>query len=101
MNLDSYQLCDDWGWFIDIECNDDISLIQFKSGKKLKHHFNNLDVINEYEYYYNQKNCKDSKENDKIPNKHYDINLKSGEKNNILVTTLFTALLTYVVFFVL
>ena len=104
MNLNSYQLCDDWGWFIDIECNDNILLQPCKPGKKLKPHFNKLNVIDEDEYDYYQKNYKDPEENYKIPNKNYDINLKTGENNtlvNVGSTTLITALLTYVIFFIL
>lgn len=103
MTSNAYQLCDEWGWFIDIECNDNcknISLQPCNYRKKIYHHLNKLQIIeeehDEYDYYH--KNYKDPEEN---LNKMY----QKYNGNNILInvgsTTLITALLTYVIFFVL
>jgi len=102
MTSNAYQLCDEWGWFIDIEHNDNcknISLQPCNYRKKIYHHLNKLQIIEEDEYEYYQKNYKDSsEENFKEPYK------KSGGNITLVKlgsTTLITALLTYVIFFVL
>ena len=113
MNLKSSQLCDDWGWFIDVESNyfaGNISLQPCRSPiKKFNSYLNKLPKIEEDEYEYYQKNYKDPEEiiykEEVEPN--YDINLKSSNKNevntifNVGSTTLITAVLTYVIFLVL
>jgi hypothetical protein len=114
MNLKSCQLCDDWGWFIDIETNNygENILLQPCSRpriKKFNSRVNKLPIIEEDEYEYYQKNYKDPEE---ILYKHVDqnyINLKQTTENtknvntvfNVGSTTLITAILTYIVFIVL
>jgi hypothetical protein len=112
MNLKSYQLCDDWGWFIDIESNyfAGNNLLQPCKPvvKKFNSCINKLPIIEEDEYEYYQKNYKDPEEiiykKDEL---NYDINLNPSKKNinntifNVGSTTLITAILTYVIFIVL
>jgi len=112
MNLKSCQLCDDWGWFIDVESNCFVgnNLLQpcRSPVKKFNSYLNKLPKIEEDEYEYYQKNYKDPEEiiykEDKLD---YDINLKSSNKNevntifNVGSTTLITAILTYFIFIVL
>lgn len=114
MNLKTYQLCDDWGWFIDVEnnnCSENILLQPCRSPvKKFNSHLHRLPTIEEDEYDYYQKMYRDPE--DKIykeVEENYDINLKSSNKNrenknilfNVGSTTLITAVLTYVIFLVL
>jgi len=104
-----YQLCDDWGWFVDIENadnNKNIILQPYKPIlKKNNLYLNKLPLIDEedeYEYY--QDNYKD-------PEEKYYIMFKSsnenGKENNNTMkidmgyTTLITAILTYIIFAVL
>ena len=101
MNSKAYQMSDDWGWFVDIECNDfgnNILLQPCKSSKKIKYNFNKLHIIEEDEYEYYHRNYKDPEEN-------YTLNSKNGVNNNTFVnvgsTTLITALLTYIIFCIL
>lgn len=115
MNLKSCQLCDDWGWFIDIESNyfaGNISLQPCKSPiKKFNSYLNELPKIEEDEYEYYQKNYKDPEDkydiNLKQSEENYDITLKQSKQNikdtvfNVGSTTLITAVLTYVIFIVL
>ena len=113
MNLKAYQLCDDWGWFIDIETNNygENILLQPCSRpriKKFNSRVNNLPTIEEDEFEYYQKNYKDPEE---IIYKEVDenINLKNSKENTKNVNTIFsvgsttfiTAVLTYIVFIVL
>jgi len=126
MKLKSSQLCDDWGWFIDVESNyfaGNISLQPCRSPiKKFNSYLNKLPKIEEDEYEYYQKNYKDSEDNYdtnlkqtednydtnlKQTEENYDINLKSSNKNevntifNVGSTTLITVVLTYVIFIIL
>jgi len=112
MNLKSCQLCDDWGWFIDIEHNNyhGNNLLQpcRSPVKKFNSYLNKLPKIEEDEYEYYHKNYKDPEEiiykEDELD---YDINLKSSNKNelntifNVGSTTLITAVLTYFIFIIL
>lgn len=103
MNLNTNNLCEDWGWFIDIETNDSNILLEpCKSIKKINIKFNKLQTIEEDEYDYYEKYYNNPEEKyDKIENE----NKKSTEPTNVIVnvgsTTLLTALLTYVIFFIL
>jgi hypothetical protein len=113
MNLKSYQLCDDWGWFIDIETNNfgENVLLQPCSRpriKKFNSRVNNLPTIEEDEYEYYQKNYKDPEEIlYKDVQQNYATSLKNSKENvnntvfNVGSTTLITAILTYVIFIVL
>jgi len=113
MNLKSCQLCDEWGWFIDIETNNygENILLQPCSRpriKKFNSRVNNLPTIEEDEYEYYQKNYKHPEE---IIYKEVDenINLKQSKENTNNVntifgvgsTTLITAILTYFIFVIL
>jgi hypothetical protein len=113
MKLKSSQLCDDWGWFIDVESNyfaGNISLQPCRSPiKKFNSYLNKLPKIEEDEYEYYQKNYKDPEEiiyKEEVE-LNYDISLKSLNKNevntifNVGSTTLITAVLTYVIFIIL
>jgi hypothetical protein len=60
MNLNTH-ICDDWGWYIDIENANYNNYINFniiesydnnKSNKKLNYHLNRLETIDECEYEY-------------------------------------------------
>jgi hypothetical protein len=104
MNFKSYQLCDDWGWFIDIEnnnCSENIIQQPCRSPiKKFNSRLTYLPSIEEDDYDYYQKNYKDPEEN-------YDVSVKPPKKNetntifNVGSTTLITAVITYVIFIVL
>jgi len=119
MKLNAYcDICDDWGWFIDIEnnCfNENISLQPYRSViKKFNSCVNKLPIIQEDEYEYYHKNYKDPEE---IIYKEcqptYDINLERSNKSNsnknsntntifnVCSTTLISSLLAYVIFIVL
>ena len=107
MTLNESNLSDYWGWYVDFEIENNIQLQQ-SNIKKIK--YNILDIIHEEdEYEYFKKNCKDldfdietlieySKEN-KQPN------IQEKKENSLIYkvgsTTLITALLTYIVYFVL
>jgi hypothetical protein len=113
MNLNvQYQLCDDWGWFIDIENEEygkNILLQPCRSPvKKFNSYSNKLPTIEEDEYEYYQKNYKDPEEKFyKVVEEKEGINLKYPNKNigilifNISSTTLITGILTYIIFIVL
>lgn len=112
MNLKSIQLCDDWGWFIDIESNyfsQNIPLQTCKPPiKKFNSYLNKLPKIEEDEYEYYHKNYRDPEEIIyKEVEVDYNISLKSSNKNevntifNVGSTTLITAILTYLIFIVL
>ena len=105
MISNSYNLSEDWGWYVDIETLKPIYQIKTEfvknNNKKINYHLNKLEPINEDEYDYYMNNKKDIEYVEEFKNE-YD---KKEEKNNIITyygsTTLITALLTYVVFFVL
>jgi hypothetical protein len=115
MNLNMhYQICDDWGWFIDIESDNyckNVLLQPCRSPiKKFNSHLNKLPTIEEDEYEYYQKNYKDPEEKiykEEITEEKQDINLQHSNKNrensifNIGSTTFVTAVLTYFIFIVL
>lgn len=118
MKLNTYcDICDDWGWFIDIEnnCfNENISLQPYRSVvKKFNSCINKPLIIQEDEYEYYHKNYKDPEEIIyKECQPDYDINLERSNKNNsnnnntntifnVCSTTLISSLLAYVIFIVL
>lgn len=116
MNINIYyEMCDDWGWFIDIENNNfsENTLLQpfrprIKKFNSYSHKLPTIEEDDEYEYY--KKIYKNSEEN-------YDINLNPSNRNkensinengkinrnvfNIGSTTLITAVLTYIIFIIL
>lgn len=97
MNSNDNNLCEDWGWFIDIESNNsNIIIPSRKIFVKSNIHFNKLHTIEEDEYDYYEKYYKNLEE-------QYDTNeieptKPSNRILNVGSTTLITALLTYVIF---
>jgi hypothetical protein len=106
MNSNANNLCEDWGWFIDIESNNSYILKKpCKIFTKSNFHFNKLQTMQEDEYDYYQKYYENLEEK-------YDINENENENENETTkslntifnagsTTLLTALLTYVILFIL
>jgi hypothetical protein len=114
MNLKTFQLCDDWGWFIDVEHDnyDENILLQTCRPpiKKFNSYINKLPIIQEDEYEYYEKNHRDHEEIIyKDVEQNYDINLKPSKEDtkkvntvfNVGSTTLITAILTYFIFVIL
>ncbi len=112
MSINCHNLCDDWGWYVDIETVIPICQVQADKVKVLNKK-NTMKIIkletieeeDEYDYYtFNQKNsCEFDVENNKIDK---PINKKNNNALiinilNISSTTMLTALLTYVIFFML
>lgn len=107
MSLTHYNLSEDWGWYIDIESMKPINQIKLDvkmmSNKKFNRHYNKLDTIDEDEFDYylmNQKNLDDISYKDIVPIKNNNQTLFSCIFN-VGSTTMITAILTYVIFFVL
>ena len=107
MSLTYNNLSDDWGWYIDI----DIEIVkpikyiktnlEVNSYKKFNQYSNRLDTIQEDEYDYymnNQKNLDDTMVT-YINKKTEDKSYLSKNLFNIGSTTMITALLTYIIFF--
>ena len=115
MNLKTFQLCDDWGWFIDVEHNNYDENILLQTCRPPIKKFNSrsvnkLPIIQEDEYEYYEKNYKDPEELIyKDIEENCDINLNQSKENtnkvntafNISSTTLITAILTYFIFVIL
>lgn len=107
MISNSYDLCDDWGWYVDIESTKPCFQIKTEfvkvRNKKLNQHLNNLHTIieeDEYDYYMNnQKNIETIELNMDL--KKYETIKTCNMVVNIGSTTIITALLTYMLFFVL
>ena len=108
MSLTYYNLSEDWGWYIDIESSNPVYQIRTDfvkiPCKKFNPHYNKLETIEEDEYDYyinNQKNLDD------ISSKNIDVNIEPNNQDyvkkifNVGSTTMITALLTYVVFYML
>ena len=111
MSLTCYNLSEDWGWYVDIESSNPVYQIRTdfvnKPSKKLNQHYNKLDTIkeeDEYDYYINNQNKLDD-----ISSKNIDVDIEHNNNNKEYVkkmfsvgsTTMLTALLTYVVFYML
>ena len=111
MSLTCYNLSEDWGWYVDIEISNPVYQIRTdfvkKPSKKLNQHYNKLDTIeeeDEYEYHIN--NLKKLYD---ISSKNIDVDIEHNNNNKEYVkkmfsvgsTTMLTALLTYVVFYML
>ena len=110
MISNSYNLSEDWGWYVDIETLKPIYHIKTEfvktKNKKFNYHLNRLDCIeeDEYDYYINNKKDVDYDEEIKIKPLIQDEVIITDDLDIIKKygsTTLITALLTYVVFFVL
>jgi hypothetical protein len=109
MISNSYNLSEDWGWYVDIETLKPIYQIKTEfvkiNNKKLNYHLNRLDPIEEdaYDYYINNKIDRDYEE-EKFEIKVIEPN-KGKDSPNIITaygsTTLITALLTCIIFFVI
>jgi hypothetical protein len=111
MSLTCYNLSEDWGWYIDIESSNPVYQIRTDfvkiPCKKFNQHYNKLDIIeeeDEYEYHINN-----LKKLDDISSKNIDVDIEHNNNNKEYVkkmfsvgsTTMLTALLTYVVFYML
>ena len=116
--VDNFELCDDWGFYIDIESNensyDNAEIIKKKYKIKNLYPYNKYNkfkkdykgdhietICEEYEYY-----CKKSTDNDDASvEKYNNQECSKNEKNSILImvssTTLITFILTYVIYFVM
>lgn len=119
MNLNTYNLCEDWGWYVDTEnnllINSNFNMAVYNSHKVYNSYknknYSKLCKIEEDEYEYYKNNYKD------IENLELEYNYKKNgtkiqekeklEKNEninlykIGSTTLITALLTYAIFFLI
>jgi hypothetical protein len=108
MSASYNSLSDDWGWYVDIESintNNQITAdLKLLTYKQYRHHIN-LETIeeeeDEYDYY-----MSNHKDDDDIVVKNVDI--KNNSKNilfkkifNVGSTTMITALLTYIIFYML
>jgi hypothetical protein len=118
MSLTCYNLSEDWGWYIDIERSNPVYQIRTDfvkiPCKKFNQHYNKLDIIeedadedadedeDEYEYHINN-----LKKLDDISSKNIDVNIERSNQYyvkkmfSVGSTTMLTALLTYVVFYML
>lgn len=109
MSSNCHSLSDDWGWYVDIESlkydtQSMTDVVKINNKNKYHNKLETIDEDDEYNYYVdNQKNLEELNELEKIDEKHI-------EKRNIYLlknlfkissTTMITALLTYVIFFVL
>lgn len=112
MKLNQCNICEDWGWYVDIENNNHIlptnlDFISHKPYKKINYHYNRLETIEEDEYDYYKKNYKDNEEIelDNCFKKQSSEDKKSKDGEIFLYkigsTTLITALLTYAIFFLI
>ena len=109
MSSTCYNLTEDWGWYVDIENMNPIYQTRKEFAKiphrNFKTHYNKLELIeeDEYEYYLDkQKNL-----DDLLINKNNE-NISDNKQNNIAdnlinftSTTMVTALVTYIVFYIL
>jgi len=117
MNLNTYNLCEDWGWYVDTESN---LLINYNLNTVYKSYNNYTSYKNinysrlcrigeedEYEYYKN--NYKDIESlqlehNYKENGIKIEVEFDKSENTNLYKigsTTLITALLTYAIFFLI
>ena len=127
MNLNTYNLCEDWGWYVDTEnnllINSNLNMV-YNSSKAYNPYkninYSRLCKIEEDEYDYYKNNYKDienleleleynnikneTKPQEKIGEKIERIENEKGENiylYKIGSTTLITALLTYAIFFLI
>jgi hypothetical protein len=110
MSSTCYNLTEDWGWYVDIENMNPIYQTRKEFAtiphRKFKTHYNKLEPIeeDEYEYYLDkQKNLDDLLINKNDEN--IDDNNKENKISNNLIkftsTTMISALITYIVFYIL
>jgi hypothetical protein len=117
MNLNTHNLCDDWGWYVDTE-NDDLlinsnkiqpntSYKKFNNYKFKYYKFNKLHPASEYndEYDYYKNNYRDIEQ---LQLEYSSVKIENIEKKtsdlslyNIGSTTLITSLLAYTIFFLI
>jgi hypothetical protein len=100
-------LSEDWGWYIDIESSNPVYQIRTDFVKiplkKIKQHYKLETIVeDEYDFYLNnQKNLDD------ISLNNTDINIEHNNQQyvkqlfNVGSTTMLTALLTYMIFYML
>jgi len=110
MNVETYSICENWGWYIDIENmrpigSPIITQNYNKKNKKPSYHLNRLETINEDEYEYDylkkSKHTEESYFDDKFNNINNNINNNIYYLIRIGTTTIITAILTYVLLFIL
>jgi hypothetical protein len=104
MSLTYGNLSEDWGWYIDIESSNPVYQTRKDHVKLSDQYYNKLEIIeeDEYDYYINiQKNLDD------ISSNYFDINFEQKNREyvkqicNIGSTTMLTAMLTYIIFYML
>jgi hypothetical protein len=104
MSLTYYNLSEDWGWYIDIESSNPVCQTRKDHVKIPNRYYNKLETIeeDEYDYYINiQKNLDD------ISSNNIDINIEHDNLEyvkqifNVGSTTMLTAMLTYIIFYML
>jgi hypothetical protein len=126
MNSNENILCEDWGWYIDLETMKHVSIVTHKINNKLlqnskfTRHLNiNLYKINEsikeedeedeYEYYFKNQidleNCENINNNKNMPTYEIcDIHVichNSNKLSSYISTTIISIFITYFVFFVI
>jgi hypothetical protein len=92
MNSNTHNICDDWGWYVDIENN--LLINSNKSRLYIGYNNNKLSKIEEYDYFRYIEDIEDIED------------LKSEDKNGLSFytigsTTLISALLTYSILFLI
>ena len=99
MNSNANNLCEDWGWFIDIESNNSNISIQEDEYDYYQKYYRNLeeqyDTNMEEQYNTNLEKKYVTNENENKTTKSLNTIFNVGS------TTLLTALLTYVILFIL
>jgi hypothetical protein len=113
MSLASYNLSDDWGWYVDIENinpNYQTKTDFVRMPQKRNVHFNRLETIiehqdEEYQYHFDKQKILDDIfmiENNENINENTE-NQKYITKNILKIssTTMITAVITYVLFYIL
>jgi hypothetical protein len=107
MSINSQNLCDDWGWYVDIEntnhlTNNITSNFVHTSTKNFSLYLNKLNTIEEFddEYDYYIKNHKHIDE-EVIDERILNEKLKPNNLFIIGSKTMITVLLTYIIFFIL
>ena len=89
MNSNTHNICDDWGWYVDIENN--LLINSNKSRLYIGYNNNKLSKIEEYDYFRYIEDIEDLKSEDKNGLSFYTIGS----------TTLISALLTYSILFLI
>jgi hypothetical protein len=109
MSLTYYNLSEDWGWYIDVESMKPVYQITtdfvIMPHKKFNINYNKLESIeeDEYEYYLDNQKILDDisiiKKDENMADKKQ--NIISNNLIKFTSTTMITALITYIVFYIL